>query len=71
MVRPPGRHFPGVLVQGDPLHVLRGEVGEILGVRAGRPGRGQRHGQPPPERPRRAPGRLRGGAHGHGLRRPY
>ncbi|MEV7071944.1 hypothetical protein [Streptomyces sp. NPDC093990] len=30
MVRPPGRHFPGVLVQGDPLHVLRGEVGEIL-----------------------------------------
>jgi hypothetical protein len=30
VVRLPGRHFPGVLVQGDSLHILRTEVAEIL-----------------------------------------
>ncbi|MEU0028491.1 hypothetical protein [Streptomyces sp. NPDC006335] len=30
VVRLPGRHFPGVLVQGDSLHIVRTEVAEIL-----------------------------------------
>jgi hypothetical protein len=29
VVRLPGRRFPGVLVQGDSLHILRTEVAEI------------------------------------------
>jgi predicted RNase H-like HicB family nuclease len=30
VVRLPGRRFPGVLVQGDSLHSLRGDVAELL-----------------------------------------
>ncbi|MFJ4369621.1 DUF6959 family protein [Streptomyces chartreusis] len=30
VVRMPGRRFPGVLVQGDTLHVLRGDVAEVV-----------------------------------------
>lgn len=30
VVRMPGRRFPGVLVQGDFLHILRGDVAEVL-----------------------------------------
>jgi hypothetical protein len=30
VVRLPGRRFPGVLVQGDSLHILRSDVAEVL-----------------------------------------
>ncbi|MGY5060795.1 DUF6959 family protein [Streptomyces sp. 900105755] len=30
VVRMPGRRFPGVLVQGDSLHILRSDVAEVL-----------------------------------------
>ncbi|WP_333738139.1 DUF6959 family protein [Streptomyces sp. IBSBF 2806] len=30
VVRLPGRRFPGVLVQGDSLHNLRGDVAEVV-----------------------------------------
>ncbi|MCX5255521.1 hypothetical protein OOK27_15485 [Streptomyces canus] len=30
VVRMPGRRFPGVLVQGDSLHVLRSDVAEVM-----------------------------------------
>jgi hypothetical protein len=30
VVRMPGRRFPGVVVQGDSLSVLRGEVAEVV-----------------------------------------
>ncbi|MFG2955864.1 DUF6959 family protein [Streptomyces sp. NPDC048291] len=30
VVRMPGRRFPGVLVQGDSLRILRGDVAEVL-----------------------------------------
>ncbi|MFI1394261.1 DUF6959 family protein [Streptomyces sp. NPDC020681] len=30
MVRLPGRRFPGVLIQGDSLSVLRGDVAEVV-----------------------------------------
>ncbi|MFE7650638.1 DUF6959 family protein [Streptomyces phaeoluteigriseus] len=29
VVRMPGRQFPGVLVQGDSLHILRSDVAEV------------------------------------------
>lgn len=29
VVRMPGRRFPGVLVQGDSLHILRSETAEV------------------------------------------
>lgn len=29
VVRLPGRRFPGVLVQGDSLHILRSDVAEL------------------------------------------
>ncbi|MFF9780195.1 DUF6959 family protein [Streptomyces sp. NPDC013978] len=29
VVRLPGRRFPGVLVQGDSLHILRSDVAEV------------------------------------------
>ena len=29
VVRMPGRRFPGVLLQGDSLHILRGDVAEV------------------------------------------
>ncbi|MCX4993097.1 MULTISPECIES: hypothetical protein [unclassified Streptomyces] len=28
----PGRRFPGVLVQGDSLHILRGDMAEVVGA---------------------------------------
>ncbi|MFD8418914.1 DUF6959 family protein [Streptomyces sp. NPDC059466] len=30
VVRMPGRRFPGVLVQGDSLHILRGDVAAVV-----------------------------------------
>ncbi|MDX3575621.1 DUF6959 family protein [Streptomyces sp. FL07-04A] len=30
VVRMPGRQFPGVLVQGDSLHILRSAVAEVV-----------------------------------------
>ncbi|MEV7000481.1 hypothetical protein AB0N62_22715 [Streptomyces sp. NPDC093982] len=30
VVRLPGRRFPGVLIQGDSLHVLRSDVAEVV-----------------------------------------
>ncbi|WP_406369361.1 hypothetical protein OG788_05660 [Streptomyces sp. NBC_00647] len=30
VVRMPGRRFPGVLVQGDSLHILRGDMAEVV-----------------------------------------
>ncbi|MFJ1805432.1 MULTISPECIES: DUF6959 family protein [unclassified Streptomyces] len=30
VVRLPGRRFPGVLVQGDSLHILRTDVAELM-----------------------------------------
>ncbi|AYC39902.1 DUF6959 family protein [Streptomyces griseorubiginosus] len=30
VVRIPGRRFPGVLVQGDSLHILRSSVAEVM-----------------------------------------
>jgi hypothetical protein len=30
VVRLPGRRFPGVLLQGDSLHILRSELAEVL-----------------------------------------
>ncbi|MFJ7044155.1 DUF6959 family protein [Streptomyces sp. NPDC101112] len=30
VVRLPGRRFPGVLVQGDSLHILRSDVAEVV-----------------------------------------
>lgn len=30
VVRLPGRNFPGVLVQGDSLHILRSDVAEVM-----------------------------------------
>ncbi|KDN78655.1 hypothetical protein DF19_36780 [Streptomyces olindensis] len=30
VVRLPGRRFPGVLVQGDSLHILRSDVDEVV-----------------------------------------
>ena len=30
VVRMPGRRFPGVLVQGDSLHMLRSDVAEMV-----------------------------------------
>lgn len=30
VLRMPGRQFPGVLVQGDSLHVLRSDVAEVM-----------------------------------------
>ncbi|MFD9460346.1 DUF6959 family protein [Streptomyces sp. NPDC060027] len=30
VVRMPGRRFPGVVVQGDSLHILRGDVAEVV-----------------------------------------
>ncbi|MFE2579112.1 DUF6959 family protein [Streptomyces sp. NPDC059378] len=30
VVRLSGRRFPGVLVQGDSLHILRGDAAEVL-----------------------------------------
>ncbi|MFF8532345.1 hypothetical protein ACN6K9_008194 [Streptomyces sp. SAS_267] len=30
VVRMPGRRFPGVLVQGDSLHVLRSDVSDVV-----------------------------------------
>ncbi|MFG2938356.1 DUF6959 family protein [Streptomyces sp. NPDC048282] len=30
VVRMPGRRFPGVLVQGDSLRILRGDVAEVM-----------------------------------------
>ncbi|CAM5369035.1 hypothetical protein SVIOM74S_06969 [Streptomyces violarus] len=30
VVRLPGRRFPGVLVQGDSLHILRSAVAEVV-----------------------------------------
>ncbi|MET8452188.1 hypothetical protein [Streptomyces sp. NPDC005209] len=30
VVRLPGRRFPGVLLQGDSLHILRGDVADVL-----------------------------------------
>ncbi len=30
VVRLPGRRFPGVLVQGDSLHILRSDVDEMV-----------------------------------------
>ncbi|CAL9309306.1 MULTISPECIES: DUF6959 family protein [Streptomyces] len=30
VVRLPGRRFPGVLVQGDSLHILRSDVDEVM-----------------------------------------
>ncbi|GAO06047.1 hypothetical protein NCG97_14130 [Streptomyces lydicamycinicus] len=30
VVRMPGRRFPGVLVQGDSLHILRSDVAEVV-----------------------------------------
>ncbi|MEU2619650.1 hypothetical protein ABZ642_16165 [Streptomyces sp. NPDC007157] len=30
VVRLPGRRFPGVLVQGDSLHILRSDVAEVM-----------------------------------------
>ncbi|WP_329216592.1 hypothetical protein OG352_11870 [Streptomyces sp. NBC_01485] len=30
VVRLPGRRFPGVLVQGDSLHILRSDVAELV-----------------------------------------
>ncbi|MFD8413703.1 DUF6959 family protein [Streptomyces sp. NPDC059650] len=32
VVRLPPRHFPGVLIQGDSLSVIRGDVAEIVEV---------------------------------------
>ncbi|MGW3912861.1 DUF6959 family protein [Streptomyces sp. NPDC005070] len=29
VVRMPGRRFPGVVVQGDSLHILRGDAAEL------------------------------------------
>ncbi|WP_189985894.1 DUF6959 family protein [Streptomyces capoamus] len=29
VVRLPGRRFPGLLLQGDSLHILRGDVAEV------------------------------------------
>ncbi|MDX3693451.1 hypothetical protein PV726_24505 [Streptomyces europaeiscabiei] len=30
VIRMPGRRFPGVLVQGDSLHVLRSDLAEVV-----------------------------------------
>ncbi|GGN77496.1 hypothetical protein GCM10011579_059790 [Streptomyces albiflavescens] len=30
VVRLPGRRFPGVLMQGDSLHILRGDLAEVV-----------------------------------------
>lgn len=30
VVRLTGRRFPGVLIQGDSLHILRGDVAEVV-----------------------------------------
>ena len=30
VLRHPGRHFPGVLIQGDTLHNLCGSLGEVV-----------------------------------------
>ncbi|MDX6361047.1 DUF6959 family protein [Streptomyces sp. NPDC058274] len=30
VVRMPGRQFPGILVQGDALHILRSDVAEVV-----------------------------------------
>ncbi|MEV0226648.1 hypothetical protein [Streptomyces sp. NPDC050704] len=30
VVRLPGRRFPGVLIQGDSLHILRSDVAELV-----------------------------------------
>ncbi|MFF4041173.1 DUF6959 family protein [Streptomyces sp. NPDC001816] len=30
VVRLPGRRFPGVLMQGDSLHILHGDLGEVV-----------------------------------------
>jgi len=30
VVRLPGRRFPGVLIQGDSLHILRSDVAEMV-----------------------------------------
>lgn len=30
VVRLPGRRLPGVLIQGDSLHILRGDVAEVV-----------------------------------------
>ncbi|WP_329264019.1 hypothetical protein OG223_49550 [Streptomyces sp. NBC_01478] len=30
VVRLPGRRFPGVLIQGDSLHILRSDVAEVV-----------------------------------------
>ncbi|MEV4444844.1 DUF6959 family protein [Streptomyces mirabilis] len=30
VVRMPGRWFPGVLVQGDSLHILRSDIAEVV-----------------------------------------
>lgn len=30
VVRMPGRRFPGVVVQGDSLHILRSDVAEVV-----------------------------------------
>lgn len=30
VVRMPGRRFPGVLVQGDSLHILRSDMAEVM-----------------------------------------
>ncbi|MER6678568.1 hypothetical protein [Streptomyces sp. NPDC000983] len=30
VLRLPGRRFPGVLVQGDSLHILRSDVAEVV-----------------------------------------
>ncbi|MES9520034.1 DUF6959 family protein [Streptomyces capoamus] len=32
VVRLPGRRFPGLLLQGDSLHILRGDVAEVAGA---------------------------------------
>ncbi|MFJ8944092.1 DUF6959 family protein [Streptomyces sp. NPDC102395] len=30
VVRLPGRRFPGVLIQGDSLHILRSDLAEVM-----------------------------------------
>ncbi|MEU6554630.1 hypothetical protein ABZ915_30800 [Streptomyces sp. NPDC046915] len=32
VVRLPGRRFPGVLIQGDSLHILRSDLAEVVEV---------------------------------------
>jgi hypothetical protein len=41
VVRLPGRRFPGVLIQGDSLSILRSDVAEVPSTRATWPGPGK------------------------------